>query len=447
LHMTATARKKTLQEEKELEKMREELATLKKRLVQRERALARLQGEVADFKKIYAESLAPRIKEFDTLKRRLSGVRVEDQMTDPAGTRSGERFSFNSDEEAEQDETGQVSDRTESGLVPNIKELYRKVAKSIHPDLSTDEEERKWRQKLMAEANNAYAREDGESLQAILRQWEISPESCKSRRISAELMHISHRIFSVREKLRALEDEIESLMNSDIYRLMTRIEEARYEGIDLLAEMESKIDEDIALARKELHETSGGNRWRNAHGNSSSIPVRTILFPVDLCIGMLFIRKSSSDSFLDWRHYCEAAGRVTIPTGKSLRLDVPEGFAGALSPLQMLHANDLQALFLHGTKDSELFNLRGLTGLTELYLSGRGVTDAGLANLRRLKALNRLYIYETLVTDTGVETLNELPGLRYLTLSGSRVTQTGLNKLGKALPACRIIMLQNRGKA
>jgi hypothetical protein len=445
--MTAAARQKMLQEEKELEKKREELANLKKRLVQQQRVMARFQGEIADFKKIYAEALAPRIKELDALKRRLSEVRGEDQMTDQVGARSGERFSFTSDEEAERNETGPTSDRENSDSVPNIKELYRKVAKSIHPDLSTDEEERKWRQKLMAEANSAYAKEDGESLHAILRQWENSPESCKGRGFAAELMHISRKIFSIREKLCALEDEIESLMNSDIYRLMTRIEEARYEGIDLLAEMKSKIDEDIAFARKELRKTGREDRWRNAHGVPSDEAVRTICFPADSCIGMLFIRKSSSDSFLDWHHYGEAVGRVTIPADKSLRLDIPEGFAGTLSPLRMLHANDLQALFLHGTKDSELFNLRGLKGLTELYLSGRGVTNAGLANLQGLKTLRRLYVYETLVTDAGLEMLNKLPGLRYLTLSGSRVTQTGLNVLSKTLPSCRIVTLQNRGKA
>jgi len=40
------------------------------------------------------------------------------------------------------------------------------------PGLFRDDEERKRRQKLMAEANRAYAEEDRVTLQAILEEWE-----------------------------------------------------------------------------------------------------------------------------------------------------------------------------------------------------------------------------------------------------------------------------------
>jgi len=50
--------------------------------------------------------------------------------------------------------------------------LYRDVAKTIHPDLSPDEGERKRRQELMAIANKAYAEGDRKTLEDILYEWE-----------------------------------------------------------------------------------------------------------------------------------------------------------------------------------------------------------------------------------------------------------------------------------
>ena len=42
----------------------------------------------------------------------------------------------------------------------NLKQLYRDVAKLIHPDLATDEKERLRRQELMAQVNQAYENGD-----------------------------------------------------------------------------------------------------------------------------------------------------------------------------------------------------------------------------------------------------------------------------------------------
>jgi hypothetical protein len=446
LPMTANTRKKSAQTDKELEQKRMELATLKNRLCHKERVKLNLQWETTDFRKIYTESLAPRIAELDTLNKRLAEIRGELSRDNPAEPQTGEQFSFGVNEDIAEEDTDERCDWIPSGTVPTIKELYRRVAKSIHPDLSTDQEERKWRQKLMAEANNAYAKEDGDSLRAILRQWEGSPDSGICGGMSAELMHITRNIFTVREKLRLVEEEILSLKRSDMYRLMTRIDEALCDGVDLLAEIAAKIDEDIASVRDELLETDHPGTWQFSHRTTGKHAVRTVCFPKDDSIGVLFTRKPDSDSFLDWYRLGEAIGTVHIPAGKALRLDIPEGSAEALATLQNLQANDLQALFLHKPKGLDLQGIRSLTGLTELYLSGSGVTNDALSNILRFDKLHRLYLYETQVNDTGVEGLKELNSLRYLTLSGSKVTETALNILRKALPSCRIVTLQTRGK-
>lgn len=444
--MTANTRQKSAQADRDLEQKRKELATLKNHLCQKERVKLNLHWETTDFKKIYTESLSPRIEELDTLKKQLAeiqgGYAPDNRTTSP----SGEEFSFTQNEEADQEIQDRSCNQMAADAFPSIKELYRKVAKAIHPDLSTDDEERKWRQKLMAEANNAYANEDGDSLQSILHQWVTGHEPGNFSSISAEFTHLAHKIFRVREKLRTVEADIEQLKNSDLYRLMTRIDEALYDGVDLLAEIAATIDEEIASIRRQLSESSGTKNCHDSNATSAEKTARTVCFPSDRCMGILFLRKDGSDSFLDWRRYGEAIGRVTIPAGKSLRLDVPESSVDTLSSLKKLQTNDLQALFLHRAKDAGLLSINGLAGLVELYLSGSGITNAGLASIQELKGLHRLYLYDTLVTDTGLETLKELNGLNYLTLSGSKVTETGLNKLKETLPGCRVSLLQSRGK-
>jgi len=254
--MTANTRHKSTQSERDLEQKRKELANLKNHLCQKERVKLNLQWETIDFKKIYSESLSPRIEKLDTLKKQLGEIHRGYAPDTRTTSRSGEEFSFMQNEEANQEIQDRSCDQMAAVALPNIKELYRKVAKAIHPDLSTDDEERKWRQKFMAEANNAYANEDGISLQSILHQWMTGLEPSNFSVFSAELTHLAHKIFKASEKLRTVEAEIDQLKNSDLYRLMTRIDEALCDGVDLFAEIAATIDEEIASIRRKLFESN-----------------------------------------------------------------------------------------------------------------------------------------------------------------------------------------------
>jgi hypothetical protein len=442
----ANTRHKSKQIERDLEQKSQELATLKNLLCQKERVKLNLQWETTDFKKIYTDSLSPRLEELDRLKKQLEILQGGSDPENPTTSDTDEEFTLKQNYEDDRKMQDLSDGQMASDAFPNIKELYRKVAKTIHPDLSTNDDERKWRQKLMAEANNAYANEDGESLQSILHQWVTGHNPGISSGISAELTHLTHRIFQVRVQLRAVEAEIDQLKNSDLYRLMIRIDEALYDGVDLLAEIASSIDDEIASIWRHLSEAYGIKTSHDFNASSAEVGGRTVCFPSDRSMGILFLRKDGSDSFLDWYRYGEAIGRVTIPAGKSLRLDVPESSGNSLSPLQKLQSNDLQALFLHRAEDGELPNIHGLAGLAELYLSGSGITNSGLAIIRELQGLHRLYLYDTMVTDTGLGALKQMRSLSYLTLSGSKVTETGLNLLRETLPGCRVSLLQSRGK-
>jgi hypothetical protein len=97
-------------EEEELERKRLELADLETELVQKELDLTTLNAELHNFEREYTQ-----ISEYMAYLESSRGFRPSD----------------------------------------SLKKLYREVAKRIHPDLVTDETEKKRRQQLMIEANQA----------------------------------------------------------------------------------------------------------------------------------------------------------------------------------------------------------------------------------------------------------------------------------------------------
>ena len=101
----------------------------------------------------------------------------------------------------------------------------------------------------MAEANQAY--EDGNEarLREILREWESSPETVKGDGVGAELIRVIRKMAQIESRLQAIESIIARLRSSDLFRLKTEVEKAEAEGRDLLNEMASRLDQQIADRR------------------------------------------------------------------------------------------------------------------------------------------------------------------------------------------------------
>lgn len=220
---SAIARRQT-PEQQELDKKLAELAALETELAQRELDVATTQAELHSFEREYLQVVGIRYTELD---------RLEAQITEYMAYLESSR-DFKPSE--------------------SLKKLYREVAKRIHPDLATDEDERSRRQQLMAEANQAYEDGDEERLQAILHGWESSSESVKGGGVAAELIRAIRKIAQGqgRDHLKAIQEEIEALEQTDLYQLKAKVITAQQAGQDLLAEMASQLDEQITAAKERL---------------------------------------------------------------------------------------------------------------------------------------------------------------------------------------------------
>lgn len=108
---------------------------------------------------------------------------------------------------------------------------------------------------------------------------------------------------------------------------------------------------------------------------------------------------------------------------------------------QLKDVTTLMELNLSGTKfsDASAADLKPLVNLTHLHLEHTSIKDAGLENVKDMTHLKYLNLFDTAITDAGLEHLSGLTNLQNLHLWETKVTDAGVEKLQKALPKCNII--------
>lgn len=241
-------------EERELSQKREELSNLQTLLAQRELDLTTLQAELHAFERRYFRVVGVRYAELDEVKAQIADLLSQSSPQNSKMRTQAAEARGRANESAHESKMVQETVGHEEKFKPSdaLKKLYRDVAKSIHPDLATDEDDRARRQRFMAEANQAYEGGDEIRLREILREWESSPDAIKGDDVAAELVRVIRKIAQVQERLRTIESTIDELQSSDLYRLKNEVESAEAEERDLLAEMALRLDKQIADARKRL---------------------------------------------------------------------------------------------------------------------------------------------------------------------------------------------------
>jgi hypothetical protein len=427
-------------EEIELEHKYQKLASFKAELQRHEQAYNSLKSEIRMFEQIYEDILGARITALEDLEWQLKGFLGEaaDECKEETPQKEQHFSHFHHttdllDEDECQLDTSNLS----------IKSLYRGVAKAVHPDLATDDGERKRRQELMSLANEAYQSGNRQVLADMLSEWEQTPPYSSDMDIALELVRVIRQIAAVEQNIHAIIRQTEELKQTDIYQFKLRVNESLADGVDLLAEMAAKVDLDIVKIRRRLSVLKGDDGDDSALGNAP-FETRIIRFPADRSCGSLYIRDAGSLDYRDWQHIGNARGAKEVFLNKSVRLDLKAGNGSDFNFLANLLPDDLQALFLYNVDDSVLAAITHLTGIQELYLSDTTVSDQGLALLRPLKNLKRFSIYHTAIGDTGLLNLALVYGLKWLTCSGTAITEEGLNLFRHMLPGCKAVSFKWR---
>lgn len=423
-------------EEIELDRKRVVLARAREQLTEQERKFSGLKSEIRMFEQLYEEILGVRIVELEDLEWQLNGLLGVDNVTDETDycpcDESFARFEHRTD--LLDDDAEFVQDSPQKSL----KSLYREVAKAIHPDLASDEEERRRRQELMATANQAYEAGERAVLEEILSDREEVLEEVASPDVATELVRIIRQIARVRQNSHAVMLQIEELKATDIYCFKLRVDDALSEGIDLLAEMAAAVDLNIVKTRRRLAALRGETDTADDLA-TPPLETRVIRFPPDRSCGSLYERNRGSADYRDWKRLGSARGVREVHLDQAVRLDVKGTTEAEMRFLETLQPDDIQALFLYEIDDSALMHLAHFSGLQELCLSNTTVTDEGLSLLGGLQGLRRLYIYHTAISDYGLLNLAKLTGLKWLTCSGTEITEEGMQLFRQSLPGCKAV--------
>jgi hypothetical protein len=124
-------------EEEELAKKRGELGPLQIQLAERELYLASLRAELAAFEGRYLRQVGVLYAELDDLNAKIAELVADENGTENA--RSAATQARAQAAESRAASHGEAAEAKEFAPSPELKSLYREVAKRVHTDLATDD--------------------------------------------------------------------------------------------------------------------------------------------------------------------------------------------------------------------------------------------------------------------------------------------------------------------
>jgi len=238
-------------EEEEILRKREELIVIRATLAERELELVDLRSQLATFEGRYLRQVGALYAELDEWRARISELQAR---LDPS--KAAQERAQQAREQARQtyeDAHSQASETRDFTPSPELKNLFRDVAKRIHPDFCRDADDLERRTRFMAEANRAYQAGDAETLQSILNEFQDGADAVEGEGIGAELIRIIRQISQARQRVSAIEAEMSNLRESEIALLKQQAEEKERDGRDLLTELAVTVREQIERAKREYN--------------------------------------------------------------------------------------------------------------------------------------------------------------------------------------------------
>ncbi len=244
-------------EDQELAKKRAELSQLQSLLADKELFLTALRAELSAFEQIYIRTVGKCYAELDEIEAEIAehAARTQPENINARNTATQARSQAQASRAVFDESVAAKTVSPKSSQSQTLKNLYREVAKRIHPDLSIDSTDRQQRERLMTAAIRAYEEGDEARLRAILEEYEGSPDSVKGDGPGAELVRAIRKIAQVERRLAEIQVEVDQIRATDLFELKRKVDEGAKQGRDVLKDMASTVQAQIAERQAELRKT------------------------------------------------------------------------------------------------------------------------------------------------------------------------------------------------
>jgi len=240
-------------EEEELENKKAILSKLSSQLADLQLEISTVNSEVESFRGMYLNRLGKKFLYLDELLAKVAQADFEHTPNDESSAKkaeeANERMKATAEEVGEYTEESYEAEPFKPG--EELKLLFRKVAKLIHPDLAKDDEDRVRRERLMQQANEAYSNYDTTRLQEILDNEKLSDDKDYSN-IAEKLVVTIRLIASAKIQIEKMHGILEQLKSSEDWTLKTKYETSIATGTDIFDQMEKEIDERIEELKNAL---------------------------------------------------------------------------------------------------------------------------------------------------------------------------------------------------
>ena len=237
----------------ELQARRRELADLRRKLADKELELSTENAQLHLFERRYQSVVGKMYAELDQVKAQVLGLASKvfpkaDNFREEAESAREQAREF------QEEESPEAKKPKEFNPPENLKKLFRRVAKRIHPDLASSATERERRHDLMAKLNQAYDGLDEEAIRSILIEWEAEEPAHEKLELGEQLVRVVSQAAQVRKRLYAISDELEDLTLTEMFQLKKNIESAELEGRDLLQEIADDLEEKISETKTRIRD-------------------------------------------------------------------------------------------------------------------------------------------------------------------------------------------------
>lgn len=246
-------------EEIELQQKEELLQQKQEILTERELALSTLQADLHSFEIEYYMKVGEKYVHLDRLQATLDKILAAKMPHDVnAKKRAAEsdKKAQQSANDAEQFKQLKEDDKGKFHATPELKSLYRELAKLLHPDLTLDPKEKERRHKLMQQINEAYQAGDLKRLNDIWEAEKNNPENIKGDDIGSVLVRAIRKIAQVEKRILEIDSALDELRKTDLYSLFETVQKEFEKGNDWIEQMSKELESRIAFLQSQIEQAN-----------------------------------------------------------------------------------------------------------------------------------------------------------------------------------------------